>query len=209
MEKFEESTTEDRGSGFAEGKKPSREIKRPSLVKIDGTLYFISGPEQVFNLNSNTLIDVFARELTAEEIADFPESIIYTGEPENFKVDHEMAFRLLALIIYKMNEMQPDEFLSFPLASFIAHLTGYLYNEIMDFGYGYDFGFVTSIVLSGAGNTFGTGKSLMTSMWQITFDGHKSNEQGISITNSALFSKLDRGIPYYSKYCVNGVYTHF
>ena len=98
-------------------------------------------------------------------------------------------------IINNMNEMQEDKFVSFPLASFVSHLHGKLYNEVME----RQNGFVTSIVLSGAGNTGSTGKSLMTSMWQILFNGCKSQEQGISITKSALFSKLAKGTPYYGK----------
>ena len=91
--------------------------------------------------------------------------------------------------------MQEEKFVSFPLASFVSHLQGKLYNEVMN----RQKGFVTSIVLSGSGNTGSTGKSLMSSMWQILFNGFKSQDQGISITQSALFSKLDKGIPYYGK----------
>ena len=94
-----------------------------------------------------------------------------------------------------MNEMQDYKFTSYPVASFVSHLSGKLYNQIMEV----QNGFVTSIVLSGSGNTGKTGKSLMTSIWQIVFDGYKSQEQGISITLPALFAKLDRGSPYYSK----------
>ena len=122
-------------------------------------------------------------------------NLLYVSSFEFFilKDDSREAFSLLAQIIFNMNEMQDEKFTSYPVASFVAHLRGKLYNQIMDVHNG----FVTSIVLSGSGNTGNTGKSLMTAIWQIVFDGQKSKEQGISITQSALFAKLDKGVPYY------------
>ena len=180
-------------------KKTTREIKEPTSIKVEGFYYFISGPDNVFLLNSDPSIDFFSRELTPDEIHALPVVLLYTGKPEHFETDHKKAFGLLTIIIYNMNEMQESHFHSFPLASFVTHPTGHLYNLVMDVQNGY----VTCITVSGSGNTCRTGKSLMTAMWQIIFDGSKSQEQGISITQSALFSKLDRGIPYYSKYLLS------
>ena len=177
--------------------KSTREVKQPSIVKLDNSYFFVSGSKSVFHLDYDPAKDTFARELTEDEIDDLPENILYTGSQETFSADHEKAFQLLITIIANMNEMQQD-FLSFPLASFLIHLSGHLYNEIQEVQNGY----VTTIVVSGSGNTCRTGKSLMTNMWQLVFNGFKAEDQGISITPSALFSKLDKGIPYYSKYRV-------
>ena len=152
----------------------------------------------MFLLNSDSTSENYARELTSDEIEDLPECIVYVGQPEEFKVDHKRAFELLVSMIFNMNLMQEAAFQSFPVASFVWHLSGYLYPQVMET----QFGWVTCIVLSGAGNTCRTGKSLLTSMWQLVFDGFKSQEQGISISTAALFTKLDKGIPYYSKFFI-------
>ena len=197
LEKFEESfqhqheADPDHGIG---GFKPTREIKEPSIVKFQDTFFFISGPKAVFRLNSDPEAFIFAKELSQEEIDELPENILYTGKLEIFNDNHEKAFSLLTSIIFNMNEMQ-DDFHSFPLATFLVHLSGHLYNEIQEC----QNGFMTSIVVSGAGNTCRTGKSLMSNMWQLVFNGCKAEDLGISITDSALFAKLDKGIPYYSK----------
>ena len=201
LEKYEDSlvANENTDEEDNENNKPIREVKKPSIEKISNNFYFISGPNQVFLLNSDSTLDIFAKELTSDEISDLPECILYSGQPEQFKVDHKRAFELLVSLIFNMNQMQEDGFQSFPVASFVWHLSGYLYPQIMDV----QFGWVTCIVVSGAGNTCRTGKSLLTSMWQLLFDGFKSQEQGISITTAALFTKLDKGIPYYGKFFKN------
>lgn len=58
---------------------------------------------------------------------------------------------------------------------------------------------MTIVVTSGDGNTSSTGKSLMTNMWQLAFDGEKTREGMMSISESAIFKQLDQGIPVYSK----------
>ena len=197
LEKFEDAfDVTDGGHGEAAvNMKPTREVTQPGIVKFGTTYYFISGSKSIFLLNMDTTREEYAIKLTEEELNELPENIIYTGTQEVFDANHEDAFRLLTMIIGSMNKMQED-FYSFPLASFIIHLSGYMYNEIQEV----QNGFMTSIVVSGAGNTCRTGKSLMTNIWQLVFQGHKAQDQGISITMSALFSKLDKGIPYFSKY---------
>jgi hypothetical protein len=74
-------------------------------------------------------------------------------------------------------------------------MMGYMYPQIMDVQKGY----ITCIVASGRGNTSRTGKSLVTSMMQILFDGDKTKERPITITEAALFEKLEKGTPIYSK----------
>jgi hypothetical protein len=74
-------------------------------------------------------------------------------------------------------------------------MMGYMYPQIMDVQKGY----ITCIVASGSGNTSRTGKSLVTSMMQILFDGDKTKERPITITEAALFEKLEKGTPIYSK----------
>ena len=81
-------------------------------------------------------------------------------EFSTLKDDSSEAFSLLTQIIFNMNEMQDEKFTSYPVASFVAHLRGKLYNQIMEV----QNGFVTSIVLSGSRNTGNTGKSLMTTI---------------------------------------------
>ena len=87
-----------------------------------------------------------------------------------------------------MNLLQDPALYSFPLATFLSHVSGNLYTHIMDKQNGYN----TFMVVSGTGNTSRTGKSLMNSMWQLTFDGHKSSDRMMTITEAAVFEKLDR-----------------
>lgn len=75
---------------------------------------------------------------------------------------------------------------------------GFLYPHIMDEQNNY----MTFVVASGSGNTNRTGKSLMTNMWQLVFDGLKTKEGTLSITEAAIFAKLDKGIPVYSKFAI-------
>ena len=59
---------------------------------------------------------------------------------------------------------------------------------------------MTSVVLSGDGNTCRTGKSLMTSTMQKIFLGEYQREQHIKLSESTLFNELDIGNPVYCKY---------
>ena len=67
---------------------------------------------------------------------------------------------------------------------------------------------MTCVVASGSGDTSRTGKSLMTNMWQIVFDGKKTSEGTMSITEAAIYKQLDKGLPVYSKYCLNFVLSN-
>ena len=60
--------------------------------------------------------------------------------------------------------------------------------------------FSTIVTLSGSGNTARTGKSLMTSMWQLVFLGHKPVQRILKLTESNVFELLDEGTPIYRKY---------
>ena len=172
----------------------------PGVILIGELYLFVSGPDQVFALNTNPGLTGYAKRLTAAEVESLPESIIYTGEREEFSTDHKEAFRWLGSLIFDMNQMQEAQVYSFPLASFLAHLMGNLYTQIMD-KYEKE-AFITCIVASGSGNTSRTGKSLMTSMMQLVFDGCKSKEKPIAITESAVFEKLGKGTALYSKYTI-------
>ena len=177
-------------------RKQIREVSRPGVEKIGEAYFYISGPDQVFLLNADPSLNGYARKLASTEILSLPEEeIVYSGNPEVFEVDERKAFELLSSVIFKMNEMQEPTFHSFPLATFLAHLMGFLYTQIMDELDNY----YTCIVVSGSGNTSRTGKSLMTSMWQIVFDGFKTKERVLSISEAAIYEKLDKGISVYSK----------
>ena len=90
-----------------------------------------------------------------------------------FYDDEKAAFKHLAAILEKMNLLQDPALYSFPLATFLSHVSGNLYTHIMNKQNDYN----TFMVVSGTGNTSRTGKSLMNSMWQMTFDGHKSSNR--------------------------------
>ena len=77
-------------------------------------------------------------------------------------------------------------------------MMGYLYCHVMKAQHN----FMTMVVASGAGNTSKTGKSLMTNMWQLVFDGAKLNEGTMTITEAAIFKQLDKGRPVYSKHYI-------
>ena len=81
-------------------------------------------------------------------------------------------------------------------ASFAAHSQGAIYTQIMDVQPFYS----TTVTLSGSGNTGRTGKSLMTSMWQIVFIGHKPVERIMKVTESTLYNLLSEGTTIYCKY---------
>ena len=74
-------------------------------------------------------------------------------------------------------------------------MMGFLYTHIMDV----QKNFMMFVVASGAGNTNRTGKSLMTSMWQLLFNGKKTTEGTMSISEAEIFRKLDKGTPIYSE----------
>ena len=186
-------------------RKDMREVLRPLVEKIGPTYYFISGPDQIFIINSDPSLNGYAKKLTKPEILSLPEEIVFSGKPEVFEADEPKAFELLSALIFKMNEMQDPVFHSFPLATFLAHLMGFLYTQIMDELDNY----YTCIVVSGSGNTARTGKSLMTSMWQIVFDGFKTKERVLTITEAAIYDKLDKGIAVYSKYIFKSSSTYF
>ena len=80
-------------------------------------------------------------------------------------------------------------------ASFCAHLAGMLYKIIVTAHRS----FTTSVVLSGSGNTYRTGKSLMTSCWQLVLLGDYPKHQQIKITDASVFEELDKGNPVYCK----------
>ena len=78
-----------------------------------------------------------------------------------------------------------------------AHAQGAIYTQIMDVKPH----FSTTITLSGRGNTGLTGKSLMTSIWQIVFLGYKPVERIMKLTESTLYNLLSDGTNIYRKYC--------
>ena len=78
----------------------------------------------------------------------------------------------------------------------MAHLAGAIYMQIMDV----QVSFSTIVTLSGTGNTSRTGKSLMTSMWQLAFLGHKPMQRILKLTEANVFDLLDEGTPIYRKY---------
>ena len=80
-------------------------------------------------------------------------------------------------------------------ASLCANLSAFLYNILVE-KYRY---FSTPIVLSGSGSTPRTGKSLMTSCWQLAFYG-KWPKQSVKITEASLYDVLDKGETFYCKY---------
>ena len=80
-------------------------------------------------------------------------------------------------------------------ASFCANLSAFLYTILVK-QYKY---FSTSIVLSGSGSTPRTGKSLMTSCWQLALYG-KRPKQSCKISEASLFDLLDKGETQYCKY---------
>ena len=82
------------------------------------------------------------------------------------------------------------------MASLLYFLMGFLYLEIME----EQNHFMTVVVASGAGDTSRTGKSLMTHMWQWVFDGKKTDEGTMSISEAAVYKQLDSGTPVYSKF---------
>ena len=192
IEKYEDSLVD----ADEEPKKKSVEVDKPAIVQIDEEYYFISGPEEVFKLNTNPGILGYAKKLSVLEIDLLGKAIIYTGDVVEFSVNHAEAFTHLGSLIHDMNEMQDPMFYSFPLASFLDHLMGYMYTQIMDVQNGY----ITCITISGSGNTSRTGKSLLTSMWQLVFDGFKTTERPITITETAAFQRLSDGLPLYSKF---------
>ena len=87
------------------------------------------------------------------------------------------------------------QFWSFPLATLLYYMMGFVYTHIMDT----QNNFMTMVIASGSGNTGKTGKSLMSHMWQILFDGSKAKDGTMSITETAIFQQLDKGMPVYSK----------
>ena len=88
------------------------------------------------------------------------------------------------------------------MATFLEHLMGYLYSQIIE----EQNNFMSFIVVSGAGNTSRTGKSLMSNMWQLVFYGTKSQEGKMSISEAAIFRKLDKGVPVFSKCYISSVF---
>ena len=79
-------------------------------------------------------------------------------------------------------------------ASFCLNLSSNLYRVLVE-KYRY---FPTTLVLSGSGCTPRTGKSLMTSCWQLAFLGHWP-EQAVKITEASLFDLLETGVPVWCK----------
>ena len=84
------------------------------------------------------------------------------------------------------------------MASLLYFMMGYLYCHVINSQHN----FMTMVVASGAGNTSKTGKSLMTNMWHLAFEGNKLNEGTMTITEAAIFKQLDKGRPVYSKYYI-------
>ena len=80
-------------------------------------------------------------------------------------------------------------------ASFCANLAAFLYRILVE-KYRY---FSTSLTLSGSGSTPRTGKSLMTSCWQLAFLGHWP-KQSVRITEASLFEHLNSGKTFYCKF---------
>ena len=87
-------------------------------------------------------------------------------------------------------------------ASFCAHLACHLYIILVEAHRC----FSTTIVLSGDGGTCRTGKSLMTSCWQLAFLGEYPTEQQIKVTEATLFKELNSGRPVYRKYPLNCIH---
>ena len=157
----------------------------------------MAGPAEIHLLNHQKSEDLnfYSKKLTQDEISDLPKEPIYVGSdsPVTFLNDEQESLELLLKIIAKMNSMQDPKFHSFPLASFCAHLAGMLYKIIVTAHRS----FSTSVVLSGSGNTSRTGKSLMTSCWQLVFLGGYPKHQQIKITEASMFEELDQGCPVY------------
>ena len=79
IEKYEDSKQDDTGNF-----KTTREISEPSVVSYNNIYYFIYGSNEVIKLGDQG-DSRFASSLTAEQIEDLPESIMYTGRNECFK----------------------------------------------------------------------------------------------------------------------------
>lgn len=179
-------------------RKPRLELQKPSIEKLGDNFYWIAGAEEVHLLNAkrSDSLDFYAHKLTAEELEELPVEVIYVGiEKFAFLDDEKTALDMLLKIIMKMNLMQSPEFYSFPLASFCAHLSASLYKVLVEAHRS----FSTTVVLSGTGNTPRTGKSLMTSMWQLALQGCWP-KQLIKLTEATIFEELDKGRTVYCKY---------
>ena len=80
-------------------------------------------------------------------------------------------------------------------ASFCANMAAFLYT-ILVVRYRY---FPTALTLSGSGSTPLTGKSLMTSCWQLAFFGYWP-KQAIKISEASLFEHVNKGETFYCEY---------
>ena len=115
MQKFEEARNSSNNTG-----KKVLELTEPSIQMLEGSFYWIAGPEDIFQLNHKRKIgDSYTRKLGAEEIMTLPVDIVYVGdeEPGHYLDDEEEAFARLVKIIENMNMMQDKNFVSFPLGT--------------------------------------------------------------------------------------------
>ena len=101
----------------ASNRKKILEIVSPSIQIVGDKYYWIAGTEEVHLLDHERAAGGgYARKLEKEEISQLPVEVVYVGPDSNgFVDDEEKAFANLVAIIAKMNLMQDQQFVSFPL----------------------------------------------------------------------------------------------
>ena len=93
------------------------EIASPSIQMIGNMFYWIAGTEEIHLLyHERTADSGYAKKLDREEIDQLPVEVVYVGPDSHaFVDDEEKAFSNLVGIIARMNLMQDQQFVSFPL----------------------------------------------------------------------------------------------
>ena len=109
LEIFEESNNKENNRDV----RPLLELTQPDIRVIEDRHFFISGPQNVYLLNTG---DSFAHKLSMDEIQELPVEIVYTGEQKpDYLDDEKNALEIIIKIIRKMNMMQTSQIYSFPL----------------------------------------------------------------------------------------------
>ena len=95
LEIFEDSND----PGNNRNDRPLLELTQPDVRLIQDRHFLISGPQNVYLLNTD---DRFAYKLSTDEIQELPVEIVYSGEQRpDYLVDEKNALELIIKIIRK------------------------------------------------------------------------------------------------------------
>ena len=125
--------------------KPIFEFSEIGTHNFGGKLYLVCSGKDVFLLNDG---DVYAKQLSDEEIGELDFLIVWLGKSPicTYEANDKQAVVALLGIIETLDKLIPDEdFHSVSLASLVAHMRAFLYEDIVN----EQKCFYTSVMMSG------------------------------------------------------------